>query len=63
MTQTKEVTTKRMAAKKDFNITGTGGKVASIPTPIPDVVINTPIAPKVAKPKTTKKRRKAKKNG
>ena len=63
MTQTKSVITKRMAAKKDFNITGTGGKVASIPTPIPDVVINTPIAPKVAKPKTTKKRRKAKKNG
>ena len=46
MTQTKGVITKRMANKKDFNITGTGGKVANIPTPIPNAVINTPIAPK-----------------
>ena len=51
MTQTKGVITKRMANKKDFNITGTGGKVANIPTPIPEAVIATPIAPKVEKPK------------
>ena len=62
MTQTKGVITKRMANKKDFNITGTGGKVTNIPTPIPNAVINTPIAPKVEKPKA-KKRRKSKKNG
>ena len=62
MTQTKGVITKRMANKKDFNITGTGGKVASLPTPIPEAVIATPIAPPVEKPKT-KMRRKSKKNG
>ena len=70
MTQTKGVITRRMAAKKDFNITGTGGKVKqglAITKPItisPEPVITTLIDPKVEKPpKKRKKRRKAKKNG
>ena len=35
MTQTKGVITKRMANKKDFNITGTGGKVVANVDPKP----------------------------